>query len=204
MEIDSKDLFAEKSKSWDMNSRRVQSAKAIADTILTNINLSREMKIMDLGAGTGLLSYFLSDYVGYITAVDNSPSMLEIFEEKSNEFSCPTSVLALDFANEPIVGETFDGVVSSMTIHHIEDIREMFQKLYALLPKNGFIALADLDAEDGTFHSDNEGVFHFGFNRRELSELANDAGFKEIEFFKAHTINKPQAEYSIFLMKAIK
>ena len=203
MKEKSKDLFEKKSKSWDMNSKRVQGAKAISSAILNNINLDRSMKIMDLGAGTGLLSYFLSEHVGYITAVDNSPSMLEVFEEKSEEFACPTSILNVDFANE-LLNETFDGIVSSMTIHHIENTREMFHKLYTLLPKNGFIALADLDTETGDFHSDNEGVFHFGFNRRELDEYARDAGFKEVEFFTANTIKKPHASYSVFLMKAIK
>ncbi len=71
------DIFANRSKSWDMKSRRVQGAKRIATAIADRIDLSREMSIADFGAGTGLLSLFLSDRVGRITAIDNSPSMLE-------------------------------------------------------------------------------------------------------------------------------
>jgi cyclopropane fatty-acyl-phospholipid synthase-like methyltransferase len=51
-----KDLFANKSKSWDMSSMRVQNAKAIADLIIENTALKSTMDIMDFGAGTGLLS----------------------------------------------------------------------------------------------------------------------------------------------------
>mgnify|MGYP001146459595 CR=1 FL=1 len=32
------DHFAQKSKSWDMNSKRVQNAKGIAELIVNNIN----------------------------------------------------------------------------------------------------------------------------------------------------------------------
>ncbi|HHB95005.1 MAG TPA: class I SAM-dependent methyltransferase, partial [Campylobacterales bacterium] len=73
------DNFAHKSKTWDMNSKRVQNAKGIAEYIIQNIKLHSDMKIMDFGAGTGLLSYFVAPYVDTIVAVDNSPSMLQEF-----------------------------------------------------------------------------------------------------------------------------
>ncbi len=80
------DNFAHKSKSWDMNSKRVKNAKAIAQKIIEDVELKPTMKIMDFGAGTGLLSYFIAPFVDTIVAVDNSPSMLEKFKEKAHEF----------------------------------------------------------------------------------------------------------------------
>ena len=200
-----KDLFAHKSKHWDAKSMRVQSAKAIANTILDNVSLDKKMHIMDFGAGTGLLSYCLSHSIGEVTAVDNSPSMLEVFKEKAEAFECPTTVLEYDLTSE-IVDEdlSFDGIVSSMTMHHIEDQEDMFSKMYTLLSEDGFIALADLDSEDGTFHSDNEGVFHFGFDRDFLEKIAKKVGFKEIKFYTANSIEKPQSNYTVFLMTAKK
>ena len=50
-----KDKFEHKSKNWDMSSRRVQNAKGIADVILNNIDMKPTYKILDVGAGTGLL-----------------------------------------------------------------------------------------------------------------------------------------------------
>ncbi len=76
------DYFAHKSKSWDMNSKRVQNAKGIADLIVKNIKLDKSMELMDFGAGTGLLSYFVAPFVSKVVAVDNSPSMLLEFENK--------------------------------------------------------------------------------------------------------------------------
>ncbi|RUM67655.1 MAG: class I SAM-dependent methyltransferase [Sulfurovum sp.] len=197
------DHFANKSKSWDMSSKRVQNAKSIANLIIDNIKLSSSMKVMDFGAGTGLLSYFIAPHVDTIVAVDNSPSMLEKFKEKSVDFASKTEVLELDLSQKDIE-QKFDGVISSMTVHHLKDTKALFEKFYKMLNKDGFIAIADLDSEDGTFHSDNTGVFHFGFERKELEIIAKEIGFKEIRFELANTIKKPHHEFSVFLMLANK
>jgi len=203
MNGNSTDHFKNKSKSWDMSSMRVQNAKSIADLIVKNIEFSETMEVMDLGAGTGLLSYFIAPYVSKIVAVDNSPSMLKEFKKKSSEFDSDTEVIEADISKDDI-NRTFDGIISSMTIHHVEDIKALFSKLYMMLNEKGFIAIADLDTEDGSFHSDNTGVFHHGFDRKMLESVANEAGFKEIRFDLASTISKPQATFTVFLMTAVK
>ena len=158
---------------------------------------------MDFGAGTGLLSYFMAPYVEKIVAVDNSPSMLREFENKCDLFSCHTEVIEKDLSIDTLERK-FDGVISSMTIHHLEDIPALFSKFYNMLDEDGFIAIADLDSEDGTFHSDNEGVFHYGFDRQMLAKQAQEAGFKDITFSLANKIAKPHADFTVFLMTATK
>ena len=197
------DHFEHKSKSWDMSSMRVQNAKGIAELIVKNIKLDKKMKLMDFGAGTGLLSYFVAPFVSKITALDNSPSMLLEFENKCDEFVCETEVIEKDLSTDTL-DETFDGIISSMTIHHLEDTVALFKKFYNMLNDGGFIAIADLDTEDGSFHSDGTGVFHHGFNREVLEAIAEEAGFKEIRFKLASTINKPHATFTVFLMTAVK
>ncbi len=197
------DHFAHKSKSWDMNSKRVKNAKGIAELIVNNIKLDKSMELMDFGAGTGLLSYFIAPFVHKIVAVDNSPSMLKEFHSKCDEFSCKTEVIEKDLSIETL-DRKFDGVISSMTIHHLEDTPSLLSKLYEMLDVGGFIALADLDSEDGSFHSDNTGVFHYGFDRKLLAQYAKEAGFKDVTFSLASTISKPQADFTVFLMTAVK
>jgi len=197
------DLFAHKSKSWDMNSKRVQNAKGIAELIVKNIKLNKSMELMDFGAGTGLLSYFVAPYVKKITAVDNSPSMLLEFQNKCDEFVCDTEVIEKDLSVETL-DRKFDGVISSMTIHHLDDTLALFSKFYDMLDDGGFIAIADLDSEDGSFHSDNAGVHHHGFDREALQLIAEEAGFKEVNFDLASTINKPHCTFTVFLLTAVK
>ncbi|NOR55443.1 MAG: methyltransferase domain-containing protein [Sulfurovum sp.] len=197
------DHFKEKSKSWDMNSKIVQNAQAIAELIVKNIKLDRSMKIMDFGAGTGLLSYCVAPYVGKVTAVDNSPAMLLEFQNKCDDFVCETEVMEKDLSVENI-DRQFDGIISSMTIHHLEDMVALFSKFNDMLKVGGFIAIADLDLEDGSFHSDNTGVHHFGFDREVLEKVAKETGFKEIRFDLASTINKPHQTFTVFLLTAVK
>jgi len=197
------DLFAHKSKNWDMKSRRVKNARSIAELIVKNIKLHKEMEIMDLGAGTGLLGFFIAPFVKKIVAVDNSPSMLKEFQNKCDEFKCETEVVEKDLSEETLE-RTFDGIISSMTIHHIEDTLALFRKLYDMLNEGGFIAIADLDSEDGSFHSDNTGVFHYGFDREELRKIAQKAGFKDVKFDTASTISKPHRDFTVFLLTARK
>ena len=87
-----------------------------------------------------------------------------------------------------------------MPIHHIEDIEAMLQKMYGLLTPKGFVALADLETEKGDFHSDNRGVFHFGFDPEMLKTMAEKVGFREVRLYDANTIYKPQASYGVFLL----
>ena len=197
------DHFKNKSKSWDMSSMRVQNAKSIADLIVKNIKLNDKMEVMDIGAGTGLLSYFIAPHISKIIAVDNSPSMLNEFKEKASQFKSDTEIIEADISKDDI-NRTFDVIISSMTIHHVEDTKALFSKLFNMLNENGSIAIADLDTEDGSFHSDNTGVFHYGFDRNELEVIAKEVGFKNIKFNLASTINKPQATFTVFLMTAVK
>ena len=197
----SRDLFEHKSKSWDMKSRRVANARGIAETIQRNIKLQSTMKLMDFGAGTGLLSYFIAPFVEKIVMVDNSPSMLEKFKEKASEFECQTEIREIDLTKTTL-DEKFNGIISSMTIHHVEDLKALFRIFYNMLEEGGFIAIADLDSEDGSFHSDNTGVFHFGFDKESLEKIAKEVGFKDMHFELASTIEKLHREFTVFLMTA--
>lgn len=73
-----------------------------------------------------------------------------------------------------------------------------------MLRPKGVLAFADLDAEDGTFHNDNTGVFHFGFDRKELNTILQKTGFREVRDTTAASIIKEGAggarEYTVFLI----
>ena len=73
-----------------------------------------------------------------------------------------------------------------------------------MLHNNGTIALADLDSEDGSFHSENTGVHHFGFDREEIVSWAKSAGFKNICIDEVSIAQKPYGDYPIFLLTAQK
>jgi len=196
------DHFHKKADTWDEGNIRVQGAKIIADAIKNRIHLNKEMQIMDFGAGTGLLGFEIAKSVKKVYAIDTSRSMLEKLEAKNTK-ELNIQIYCQDIIKEPI-NKIFDGIVSSMTLHHIKDLESFFKTIYKNLKKDAFIAIADLQTEDGTFHSDNTGVYHFGFDEKQLSKIILSYGFKDIKFEIINTITKTQKEFKVFLISAKK
>ncbi|MDY8134276.1 class I SAM-dependent methyltransferase [Aquimarina sp. 2201CG5-10] len=85
---------------------------------------------------------------------------------------CEIQILEMDLTTEKL-NEKFDSIISSMTLHHINNVDELFKTFYTLLNDKGTIAIADLDTEDGSFHTTDTGVFHHGFDRKEFKKLEN-------------------------------
>ncbi|HKJ07367.1 MAG TPA: class I SAM-dependent methyltransferase [Flavobacteriaceae bacterium] len=195
------DFFAEKANDYDTNKNRTQNVTNIAQGILNEISFSKKMKIMDFGSGTGLLLSKIAPYVGKITAVDISRSMNNVLREKI--IACEIQILEMDLTTEKL-DEKFDSIISSMTFHHIHKVDELFKKFYSLLNNKGTIAIADLDTEDGSFHTTDTGVFHCGFDREEFKNYAKDAGFRNINIQTVSITEKPTGSYPIFLLTAEK
>ena len=113
--------------------------------------------------------------------------------------------LKLDLTQDGPPTERFDVIYSLMTFHHIPDTERILGELSALLSSPGYLCIADLDSEDGSFHgSDFSG--HRGFDRATLALQAEQAGFRNPEFSTVFTIRKgtPEREYQVFLMIARK
>ena len=202
----SQDLFAHKAQEYEANAQRVAAVEGIGRSVLAAVCFDPQMHIMDFGSGTGLLLEQLAPRVGKVTAVDVSAAMNQELEAKRHRLPCQLEILPLDLTCEPLDarlgGARFDGIVSSMTLHHVADIPALLARFYALLPPGGFIALADLDAEDGRFHPDMSGVYHAGFAREQIRALAEQAGFSQVEICTASVAQKPWGDYPIFLLTA--
>jgi len=196
------DHFKDRAEIWDKGSTRVQGALRIADAIEKKITLTKEMEVLDFGVGTGLLGFVIAKSIKQVYGVDTSSKMIEKLQEK-NTPSLHVETYCQDIVKNPI-DKIFDGLVSSMTLHHIENLKDFFTTIYKNIKSGGFIAIADLESEDGTFHSDNAGVFHFGFDGERLKEIVSSCGFLHVEIQNINTINKPHQDFGIFLLTAKK
>lgn len=194
------DYFEQRAKDWDERSNT--NTKTIGGAILERFALHGEMELLDFGTGTGILGFEIAGYVKKVYGVDTSPSMLEQLISKN------TAKLSIEPLNQDIIKtplqRDFDGLISSMTLHHIEDLHQFFSTIYSNIKDDGFIAIADLELEDGSFHSDNSGVFHFGFDTDKLCHIASRCGFRDVEVSQVNTIKKPHKEYGVFLLSAVK
>jgi len=195
--------FNQAAENWDKGDTRQNIADGVFKTIVSRIALLNNMNILDFGCGTGLLSFKIAPMVRSVTGVDLSEKMLEQLEAK-NTAALRVRPICQDIMESPL-NEEFHGIVSSMAMHHVEDTAKLFETFYAHLRRGGFVAIADLEAEDGSFHSHgNEGVHHFGFEREELRRIIEKAGFHNVRFHHAYTVGKEEGEYPIFVVTAMK
>jgi len=192
--------FDKKAQEWDSGDIRINGAKKIAEAIERKVDLTPNMEVLDFGVGTGLLGFEIAKKVKQVYGVDTSTGMLEKLKEKNSD-ALTIIPIQQDIVKEPLK-QTFDGLVSSMTLHHVEDLEAFFQTIYKNIKEGGFIAIADLEEEDGTFHSDNEGVHHFGFDAEKLREIVTKSGFKNIDIENINTIAKPHRDFGVFLLIA--
>jgi SAM-dependent methyltransferase len=103
---------------------------------------------------------------------------------------------------------SFDMIYSQMVFHHVENLHALLMKLGRMLTAGGYLAIADLYTEDGSFHG--EGFRgHPGFDPEWLAGQIRDAGLANIHHQWCYTITKKDAsdilkEFPVFLITAEK
>lgn len=208
MNMETSDPFAGKAAEWDNNPTRVALAAATVAALRAQLPFAASWRLMEFGAGTGLVTLQLAPLVAQIDAVDASGAMLARLAEKAQQQKLPQiSCVCADGETHALPDGPYDAIVSAMALHHVRDTDRLLQALHTRLHPGGWLGLADLDAEDGSFHPDTTGVFHDGFARTALQAQLTAAGFREITFHDAWCVRKPAPgggtrDYPVFLAVA--
>lgn len=117
----------------------------ISTTKFIASNIAVPKRVLDLGAGTGLLSYFwychfpATEYV----LVDIADDMLQIARKRFSGIDT-VSYQTVDYSKELPV-QDFDAIVSALSIHHLEnmDKEKLFKRIYDKLPEGGLFVNYD-------------------------------------------------------------
>jgi SAM-dependent methyltransferase len=196
----STDPFDAKAATWDDDPAKVERAAVVARSIAAAVPLDTSVRLLEYGAGTGLVTQALRDAVGPVTLADTSAGMREVMAGKIAAGLLPDArVWALDLATEPPPDEQFDLVVTVLTLHHIVDLAPVLAGFAHLLVDGGHLCIVDLEEEDGSFHG--EGFTgHHGLNRAALAADLERAGFGGITFEPCHELVRDGVSYPIFLV----
>jgi tRNA (cmo5U34)-methyltransferase len=105
-----------------------------------------EIRVLDLGAGTGLLSSIVAERFprSRVTLVDLSVEMLRVARRRLAEGDGRFEFRTMDYARKPLPGG-YDLVVSALSVHHLThgDKRELFEKVHDSLTQEGYFVNAD-------------------------------------------------------------
>ncbi len=197
--------FDAKAATWDEEPRRRAMAMDVVAAITQQIPLAPGHRLMDVGCGTGLVGLPLASITGSVLGVDLSVEMVARFKAKAAAAKL-TGVAAevRNLVEDPLPGSSVDVVVSAMAFHHIDQIDPMLHAIAGSLVPGGWLAIADLETEDGSFHA--EAVPHNGFDPVAFLDRMRCAGLVPASQQRVHVMRKPPSnrEYPIFLAIARK
>lgn len=143
--------------------------------------------ILDIGAGTGLLSEFLMQRYpnAFFTLIDLSEKMIQMAKERFRD-NPNVKYIINDYTKHDFV-DKYDMLISALSIHHLSDEakKNFYKKCYTLLKPGGIIINADqVLGETAYIEELNKKIW---FNSIENSGLTNDeiqAGYERIKFDK--------------------
>lgn len=120
----------------------------VLEFVYRKIQNKNTSKILDIGIGTGVLTYRLYKDGAVIYGVDFSRKMIQISLSKMHD----AILLQWDFSKglpPEFKAEKFDYIISTYAIHHLNDDRkiEFITKLRASLKEKGKLIIADISFE---------------------------------------------------------
>jgi ubiquinone/menaquinone biosynthesis C-methylase UbiE len=196
--------FDVRAREWDKNKIHTDRSVSIAAAMQEMIPLKHSMRALEYGAGTGILSFLLREKFSEIILMDSSKEMIQICHEKAQYFQTSHITPLLFDLEHRDFKDTLDIIYSQMVLHHVRDIQGILGKFYSMLNPGGYLAIADLYPEDGSFHGPDVKV-HLGFEPDLLIADLKQRGFKKATYKTCFIMKKDNGkEYPVFLLVAEK
>lgn len=201
--------FDERARDWDSDHAKVERARVVAQAINAALPPKQQMTALEYGCGTGLLSFALQDSFTSITLADTSQGMLDILKKKIESANMHhLHPLLLDLGSQPLPSTSFDVIYSLMTMHHILDTTRFLSHFFNLLKPGGYLCIADLEKEDGSFHGLAVTDVHKGFDRMDFQADLEKTGFTNVQFSSVFEVKKviagQEKAFPVFLVVASK
>jgi len=131
---------ASSASNHDLESRRLKAKTIIAvlnNWYQTNPGDLADKKMLDVGASTGAMDYFMADDLGEVYGIDIDRSAIELatreYKKKNLQFTLGDA-MDLKFSDE-----SFDVIVCSHVYEHVPDADRLMKEMYRVLKPDGIV-----------------------------------------------------------------
>lgn len=136
-----KENFYDNQPFFDKYSAMARSQKGLEGagewpTLKTMLPDFKNKVVLDLGCGYGWhCMYAIQNGEKSVLGIDLSRKMIKAALERNNSDNIRYKVLAVEDYDYPC--ETYDIIISSLTLHYVENLTQIFALIYKTLKKNG-------------------------------------------------------------------
>ena len=159
---------------------------------------SADLQVLEIGCGTGILSFLLAPHVQRVVAVDAAESMIGVLQDKLRRPGAPNNILPLalllEDPEDPAlpVGEPeraarqkFDLITSHLVLHHIPDLDSVLRTMLGCLAPGGRVMLTDFEdfgPQAKRFHPAKKmaGVARHGIHAARMAAMMEEIGFRNV------------------------
>ena len=106
-----------------------------------------EMKILDVGCGTGNFSIKLAEMGCKVIGIDKSEKMLEEAKRKAEIKGLNIEFLNMDVYDIELSDESFDGVFSMAAFEFIKRPKKAYDEMYRVLKKGGYLLIGTINRD---------------------------------------------------------
>ena len=142
-----------RAKNWDEHVDNMElladgpGFRALRDRILELARLKPDDRLLDIGAGTGLLALAAAPHVARVSALDASPAMCERLRSNFKRAGVANGEILLGTATElPLASGAIDVVLSNYCFHHLTDPEkvETLREIRRVLAPGGRLVFGDM------------------------------------------------------------
>ncbi|MBL8951756.1 MAG: ArsR family transcriptional regulator [Myxococcaceae bacterium] len=158
------------------------------------------LDVVDFGCGTGVLTLELARWAKKVTAIDKSePVLARARAAAEREGLTNIAFLAADLCELPLPSSSADLVVSSQSLHHVEDIAAVLAEGARLLRPNGRLVVLELFPHGEEWVKSRLGHEHLGIEPAVLEAAMRAAGLEPLTQ-RLPAVKGPQSPFKAFLV----
>jgi len=158
------------------------------DIFIEKLEINEKTKILDVGSGIGGPARYIADKTGAeITAIELQSDQNNLAKDLTKKCGLSNKInhICADILDYDFKNQTFDAVVSWLTLYHIANHEILLKKLFDLLNPNGFFYTEDITSRINLSDADRKEIkkeiygIHLPYFDNYISNLEQN-GFKLI------------------------